>query len=48
MEDIKELSSQDFMCILLLMALFPTKETEELFRKYTEQTEKICYNSTKE
>lgn len=37
MEDIKELSSEDFMCILLLMALFPTKETEELFKKYAEK-----------
>lgn len=37
MEDIKELSSEDFALVLLLMALFPTKETEELFLKYEEK-----------
>lgn len=37
MEDIKELSSEDFMCALLLMLLFQTEETEEMFKKYAEK-----------
>lgn len=37
MEDFKEFDIKDFACILLLMALFPTEETEEMFKKYAEK-----------
>ena len=37
MEDFKELSSEDFMWILSLLALFSTEETEEMFKKYAEK-----------
>lgn len=37
MEDIKELSKEDFAMVLLFIALFHTEETEEMFKKYAKK-----------
>lgn len=37
MEYIKEFDVKDFACILLLLALFPTEETEKMFKGYVEK-----------
>lgn len=37
MEDIKELSKEEFMWVLILLSLFHSKESDEILRKYIEK-----------